>query len=336
MQLICITRINTIDFCENPCYICNDFRKGIVQRTRKPYLMKIFSTLLFAMTLSTLSIADNGTSLLGEGATDSDAINQENPENVKSKSVFISFNDKVVSLPVGFADNNQLLFGARFTLKSNDMAASDFDDMQFFISPILNGKVEGVYFSGNDGYSTYSNTTGRFLVSVNTKNNSDLYMVEFSNGVFAKPVKLSLNTDYNEINGTFSSDGEKIYFASDRPGGQGGYDIYETEMIGKNKWSDPRNIGTEVNTASDEQSPYMMKDGMTLYFSSKGHDSQDNFDIYIVIQGDDGTWGSPEKLGSPINTEKDDLFYRMSPDETRAVYYSVGDGGEGIYELIFN
>ncbi len=298
--------------------------------------MKFFNVLLPFLLLAIPALGDNGDNIISDDSGNQDAVKQENPENVKSKSVFIAFKDKSISIPVGFADNNQLLFGARFSQNGSTMCAKDLDQIEYFISPIRNGKVEGVYFQDTDGYNNFSNTTGKFLISVEGKENSDLYMVEFSSGVFAKPVKLGLNSDYNEINGTFSNDGEKIYFSSDRPGGQGGFDIYETEMIGKNKWSDPKNIGSEINTANDEQSPFMMKDGMTLYFSSKGHESNGNFDIYIVTQGDDGVWGTPDRLGEPINSEKDDLYYRMSPDETRAVYYTVGDSGEGIYELIFN
>jgi len=265
-----------------------------------------------------------------------DDIRQENPENVKSKNVFVAFGDKSISIPMGYSVNSQVLFGARYLLSSETLNAQDYSKIDYFISPISGGKIEGMYFPETDGFNDFKTVSGKFLISADGKEGSDLYMVEFVNGAFLKPVKLSLNTEYNEYNGTFSSDGEKIFFSSDRPGGQGGLDIYETEVIGKNKWSEPKNLGSSINTPDDEQCPFLLNDGMTLYFSSKGHQSETDYDIYIVTQGDDGEWGDPDKLGDPINSEKDDLFYRISPDETRAVYYTVGDSGEGIYELIFN
>jgi len=297
--------------------------------------MKLFYTLscLFLFWSFTVASTPLSTSYSDRKLYEND---QENPENVKSKSVFVAFRDKLVSVPVGYSVNSQVLFGVRYTLTEQTFLAQDYSKIEYFISPIKGGKIEGTYFPQSEGFDEFSSVDGKFIISAEGKEGSDLYMVEFSNGTFTKPEKLSLNTQYNEFNGTFSNDGDKIYFTSDRPGGQGGLDIYETEMIGKNKWSEPKNLGPAINTASDEQCPFLLNDAMTLYFSSKGHQSSEDFDIYIVTQGDDGEWGEPDKLGQPINSDKDDLYFRMSPDETRAVYYTVGDSGEGIYELIYN
>lgn len=297
--------------------------------------MKLFYTLSCLFLFWSFTVANNVV-LTNQSNTELDVNDKENPENVKSKCVFVTFRDKLISIPIGYSGNSQALFGARFTLTGQSFLAQDYSTVEYFISPIKGGKVEGAFFPESDGFKDFSSITGKFIISAEGEKGSDLFMVQFSNGAFSKPEKLSLNTGYNEFNGTFSNDGDKIYFTSDRPGGYGGLDIYETEMIGKNKWSEPKNLGPSINSASDEQCPFMLNDGMTLYFSSKGHESTDNFDIYIVTQGDDGEWGDPDKLGEPINSDKDDLYYRMSPDETRAVYYTVGDSGEGIYELIFN
>jgi hypothetical protein len=259
------------------------------------------------------------------------------PENVKSQSAFVLIHDKIVSLPLGYSFNSDLVFGAKYVLNGESMCANSTKEIEFFLSPIKDGQLVDVFYEDADPeLGEMANSSGKFLISVNKKDNSDLYIVEFKNGEFSNPTPLAVNTKYDETSGAFNITGEKIVFASNRPGGHGGYDIYETELVGNNKWSQPKNLGPNINSDQDEQCPYLLSDGLTLYFSSKGHESDNNYDIYITTQSDMGEWYEPEKLGSPINSEKDDLFYRVSPDETRAVYFTSGEKGEGIYELIFN
>ena len=287
-----------------------------------------FFLILFITTLSFVSYA-NLTNGIGNKNSD---VSSEN-ENVKSKMCLLFLKTNKFNT-VGYSLNSQVLFGARFSSCRDYFLPQDISNVDYFICPIKNGKIEDAFFS-SDKFKEYNEISGKFIISAEDKKGIDLYVVEFCNGVFSKPERLAINSSGNEINGSFNNDGTKIFFASDRKGGYGGYDIYESELIGKNKWCEPKNLGPAVNTSADDICPYILKDNLTLYFSSKGHQSSDNFDIYVAIMDDDGNWGEPEKLGEPINSDKDDLYYRMSPDETRAVYYTIGDSGEGIYELVF-
>ena len=296
--------------------------------------MKIFLSFFWIISISLGLFANNE-----KATSDNNSSQTENeeiyPENVKSKSVFVIIKDKMVSLPLGYSFNSQVVFGAKYLLNGTNMCANNPKDIEFFLSPIKDGQLVDVFYENSD-FDITENTNGKFLVSIDKKDNSDLYIVEFKDGEFSKPISMSVNSKYDETSGAFSITGEKIIFSSNRPGGFGGFDIYETELIGKNKWSEPKNLGEIINTPEDEQCPYLLTDGLTLYFSSKGHESSDDYDIYITTQGDFGNWYEPEILGSPINSDKDDLFYRVSPDETRAIYFTSGEKGEGIYELIFN
>lgn len=284
-----------------------------------------------------MALAHDFSAVLGPDAFSSGVnVSNNSPENVKSKSLFLSFNDKKVVIPLGYSFDSRVLFGATYLMEGPTLCANNTDMIDYFISPVRNGKLIDVYFSSKDDLSSYESFEGRFLLSVNMNGNSDLYIVEFKGGKFLKPTPLEINSSYAENSASFSPDGEKIYFSSNRPGGHGGFDVYETELLAKGKWSDPKNLGPNVNSELDEQCPYLLRDGYTLYFSSKGHVSEGNFDIYVVTLDDIGEWGPPEKLGLPINSDRDDLFYRVSPDETRAVYYTFGDAGEGIYQLEFN
>ncbi len=78
------------------------------------------------------------------------------------------------------------------------------------------------------------------------------------------------------------------------------------------------NIGPVINTSANEETPFISKDGNTLYFSSQGHDGIGGYDIYYSTKDANGKWGNPVNLGYPVNTTDDDLFY-----------CPVGDGSFG-------
>lgn len=75
--------------------------------------------------------------------------------------------------------------------------------------------------------------------------------------------------------------GKSFFFTSDRPGGYGGMDIYVTKRLPNGQWGIPINLGPKINTAKDEISPFIHPDGVTLFFSSKGHNSMGGFDIFL-------------------------------------------------------
>lgn len=147
---------------------------------------------------------------------------------------------------------------------------------------------------------------------------------------WSDPVELPepVNTRYHETSASFSPDGKTIYFVSDRPGGHGGLDIWMCTQDEQGTWGKAINLGTKINTSSDEEGVFMHPDGKTLYFSSKGHKSSGGYDIFKSVF-ENGIWSEPENLGSYINTPGDDVYFVLTADGTTAYYSSVKKDGFG-------
>jgi len=167
----------------------------------------------------------------------------------------------------------------------------------------------------------------------------DIYTSDFRDGKFneIKPIDLKGLNDANrwESHYTVSPDGNMIFFVSDKPGGFGKRDIYFIEKI-KGNWSKPKNIGANINSASDEDSPFMGLDNSTLYFSSNDATSMGEFDIFMSVRNEKGVWSKPVNLGYPINSVGDDIYYTHTADGQNAFFTSFRKGGLGdrdIYEV---
>jgi len=129
-----------------------------------------------------------------------------------------------------------------------------------------------------------------------------------------------------------------LFFISDRSGGYGGRDIYKSDKNSKGEWGKAVNLGSSVNTPYDEEAPFLHPDGVTLFFSSKGHKTMGGFDVFESKLLENGNWTEPMNVGYPINSPGDDVFYVVSPDKKIAYYTSVRDGGFGEkdnYVIIF-
>lgn len=135
------------------------------------------------------------------------------------------------------------------------------------------------------------------------------------------------NKDYSVCHPTLTADGKTLYFASDKPGGQGGVDLYVSHRQIGGDWSVPENLGTDINTQADEMFPYISEDG-TLYFASNGHVGLGGLDVFSTTFAN-GKWTTPENLGYPINSNKDDFGYIVEADNKFGYFVSNRDGGVG-------
>lgn len=190
----------------------------------------------------------------------------------------------------------------------------------------------------HDAVKAISND-GQQLVIYRGDNGGDLFLSKVSGNSWSRPSRLprQINTNFHEASATFSYDGKTLYFVSDKPGGIGGHDIYQSKVDDRGRWSEPVNLGNVVNSPYQEISVFAHPDGKTLYFSSNGHDNIGGYDIFKSTL-ENGVWSKPVNIGYPINTTDDDVFFVISASGRRAYYSSAKDGGVGgqdIYVITF-
>jgi outer membrane protein OmpA-like peptidoglycan-associated protein/tetratricopeptide (TPR) repeat protein len=130
---------------------------------------------------------------------------------------------------------------------------------------------------------------------------------------FFTPQKLGTNVNiagFRSMHPSVSQDGKRFFFASDRPGGKGGLDIWMCSIDESGTLGEAKNLGQPVNTAGDETTPFLHVLSGMLYFSSNGLPGLGGLDIFkSEFNAEDGTFGMPINLNGPINSSKDDAYY---------------------------
>ncbi|GAB4281722.1 MAG: OmpA family protein [Marinilabiliales bacterium] len=169
----------------------------------------------------------------------------------------------------------------------------------------------------------------------------DIYVCELQGSEWSQPKRLSdnINSPYKESSASISFDGRTLYFVSNRPGGYGGLDIYYSERSINGEWGPAKNIGDVINTPYDEEGVFAHPDGISLYFSSKGHENMGGYDIFKSVKDENGVWSTPVNLGYPLNSADDDVYFVMSADGKNGYFSSVkpiGKGEKDIYQISFN
>ncbi|MGZ4034917.1 MAG: hypothetical protein ACXVP4_08650, partial [Bacteroidia bacterium] len=173
-----------------------------------------------------------------------------------------------------------------------------------------------------------------FLFHSTEKDGGDIYMSKLTGDTWGVPEALgpNVNTKYWEGSCSISADEQTLYFASERPGGLGGRDIYVSHKMADGSWGKAENLGPTINTIYNDDSPFIHPDGITLFFSSEGHSSIGGYDImYSSIK--DGRWSEPTNMGYPINTTEDERFYVLTADGEHGYYSSDMKGGYGQQDI---
>jgi outer membrane protein OmpA-like peptidoglycan-associated protein/tetratricopeptide (TPR) repeat protein len=167
----------------------------------------------------------------------------------------------------------------------------------------------------------------------------DLYISYFTPDGWSTPENMgdSINSEFWDVAPSLSPDKRDLYFASNRPGGYGGSDIYVSHRLLNGQWSAAENLGPTINTIGDEGTPFIHADNQTLYFNSTGQPGYGNNDLFVSRKQPDGAWGKPENLGYPINTIDDQGSLVVAADGKTAYYASdKADtrGGLDLYTFI--
>src|SRR5574343_78386 len=163
----------------------------------------------------------------------------------------------------------------------------------------------------------------------------DLYISYLSKDGWSTPENLgyTINTEFWESAPSLSPDKRDLYFASNRPGGYGGSDLYVSHRLPNGRFSEPENMGPSVNTSGDESCPFVHADNQTLYFTSNGHLGYGGDDLFLVKKGPKGTWSSPVNLGYPINTIETEGSLVVAADGKTAYYASDRSDSRGGLDL---
>jgi hypothetical protein len=208
-------------------------------------------------------------------------------------------------------------------------------------------EITAALYAGEDCSSSCLNSDGTELFLYKTDNyDGAIYSSKFVKGAWLPIKKLNknINTKFYESHASISSDGIKLYFTSNRDGGQGNLDIYVSEKDETGDWGPAINLGSAINTPFNEDTPFIIQNDSLLYFSSEGHSSMGGFDNF-KSQNIGNAWKTPVNLGYPINTTDDDkffqpvnngknAFYSMTTDYKKKDIFYLGFGGTDV-NLLF-
>ena len=195
---------------------------------------------------------------------------------------------------------------------------------------IFDREGKTLYFTSNEiEKDTVSTKETEKDVKSTGKKVAHLKIYEAKKGAndWGKVEELPFNSDnFDCAHPSLSADGQKLYFASNRPGGFGGMDLYFIEKT-ENGWSNPINLGKDINTEKHELFPFIHSSG-NLFFTSNGYKGAGGLDLFMIdISG--RKWGQVTNLGQPFNSPQDDLGLILNPEGTRGYFASSRKGGTG-------
>jgi tetratricopeptide (TPR) repeat protein len=281
----------------------------------------------------------------------------ENIDFVKHEIGVCETAKDLISKPVAFSEEN---IGELFNDEKdnfNPIISTDGKSFAFMVSlkfydavmfsRIVNGKwsaplnITPELQSDGDFYISCLSADGKLLfLSKDDDENSDIYVSSYEGNHWTKTVRLNknINTRHWESHAFISEDGNRLIFASDRPGGFGGLDLYLSRKT-DGDWGPAVNLGPEINTPFNEDRPFLINSGKTLFFSSQGHENIGGYDIFRSDIQTNGLWSIPKNLGYPFNTPDDDIYF-MPVGDGKSGYYakfkvSGGFGKEDIYKIVF-
>ncbi|MEM0999379.1 MAG: OmpA family protein [Bacteroidota bacterium] len=158
-------------------------------------------------------------------------------------------------------------------------------------------------------------------------NRVNIYRIENRLDRWRKGVPVPFNSkEYNVAHPAITRDGETLYFASDMPGGYGGTDLYVSYYRGE-RWTQPENLGPEVNGPANEGYPFLTNDS-TLYFSSDRAEGFGGKDIFYAHLRN-GAWTAIQNAGYPLNSPADDFSFCMTPNSPYGYFASNRKGAKG-------
>ncbi|WP_046371634.1 OmpA family protein [Flavihumibacter petaseus] len=233
-------------------------------------------------------------------------------------------------------DNGQLIFTRRVDNFNEDFFETRQSAAGWSKAKGLTGAINS---NLNEGAQTLSQD-GHWLIFTGCNfpdglGSCDLYISYLTDEGWSEPENLGdvINTEFWESAPSLSPDKKDLYFASRRLGGFGGSDLWVSHLQANGKWSEPENLGPEINTSGDESCPFIHADNQTLYFTSNGLQGYGGDDLFMARKGPKGSFSLPRNLGYPINTIENEGSLVVSADGAAAYYASDRADSKGGLDL---
>lgn len=236
-------------------------------------------------------------------------------------------------------DNSEFVFTRNVKGRNEDFFISHNQDGKWMPAQAMSGNVntpenEGAQMISQDGeWLVFTGCNRR-----DGMGSCDIYIsfLEKNGWSPAENMGSEINSEFWDSQPCLSPDKKDLYFASRRPGGYGGSDLYVSHLQPNGHWSAPENLGPEINTEGDEQCPFIHADNQTLYFTSDGLPGYGNKDLFYTRKKNNAEWITPVNLGYPINTIDEEGTLFIAADGKTAYYTSDRSdsrGGLDIYQF---
>ncbi len=263
----------------------------------------------------------------------------KNPIDVKVNPLPKGINTKAIEFgPVVSGDEKTLIFTSNRE-PDGDLDITNNDDL--YIAKKVDGewqqpkRMDNISTEAHEASVSLSFDGNTLIIYINEDGDGGLFQSNYDGTKWSKPQKMPepINSDFLETHGCYSPDKKEFFFTSNRPGGQGGLDIYMSRKLPNGMWSAPTNLGPTINTPYNEDSPFMHPDEKRLYFSSSGHNTMGGLDIFVAERKSVTEWAKPKNIGYPINSTSDDVGFSVSVDGKRGYYASFNDKSLGETDL---
>jgi len=280
--------------------------------------------------------------LLNPKVYNSDIVKQQmesclNAKKLQENLLFLKYNNLGDPINTRFSDYNPVVSGDGTKMVYTRA-------LQFFDGVFFSEKVNGTWSNpmdltfqlgvDEDLYPCALSWDGTTLyLYKNDDYVGNIYISHFSDGIWSPVEKLNenINDKYWESHACVTKDEQTMYFTSNRKKGyeELNLDIYRSVKDSLGEWGPAVNLGPNINTEYNEETPFITEDGQTLFFSSYGHFNTGGYDILYSTLLDSGEWSKPLNMGYPINTPDDDLFYAPVGNGDFAYYSQYADEGMG-------
>lgn len=197
------------------------------------------------------------------------------------------------------------------------------------------------------GLSTSENETslsvspdGNTLLLLKDDRAGDIFISLNKKGYWSRPKNAgsNINSKYRENGACLSPNGRFMIFASNRPGGQGGMDLYISERNADDGWGPAKNLGSGINSIWDEDYPAINNEGNKLFYCSSGLQGMGGYDIFCAKRNAKGNFEAAANMGYPLNSTDNDIQFSLTHDSLvgfMATYKEKCPGESDIVQVTF-